>query len=215
MTIKILTDSASDIPDHLRESYDIDVVPLAVIMNDKEYFEKETINPDTLYKAMRNGKAPTTSQVPPERMKHMFETYAQQGQSCIYIGFSAALSGTFQTAVNMKQEVLDDYPSFDLETIDSQSASIGQGLIVLHAAKLAQEGQGKDDILAAIHDYISRIEHIFTVDDLTYLVRGGRMSKTSAYFGNLLHIKPILGITKGEIVPLDKVRGSKKLTDTS
>src|SRR5699024_1611218 len=116
----ILTDSACDIPQHLLDEYQIDEVPLVVVMDNNEYYERETIEPSELYQAMKEGKAPKTSQVPPERMKAMFETYASKEISCIYIGFSSELSGTYQTAVAMKEEVLEDYPSFDLDTVDSQ-----------------------------------------------------------------------------------------------
>lgn len=212
MAVKILTDSACDLPRHLLDEYDIDTAPLVVILGDEEYFDREAISPDELYTEMKNGQSPSTSQVPPERMKAMFEIYAQQQVSCLYIGFSSALSGTYQTAVTAKEQLLEEYPDFDIETFDSKSASIGEGFIVLEAARLAKEGKSRQEILEAIADQRDHMEHIFTVDHLEYLLRGGRISRTSAFVGNLLNIKPILGMNQeGQLVPVEKVRGSKKV----
>src|SRR5699024_3946176 len=109
------------------------------------------------------------------------------------------------------EEVMKEYPEFELETVDSKSASIGEGFIVLEAARLAKEGKSKEDILEAISYQTTHIEHIFTVDNLEYLLRGGRISKASAYIGSLLNIKPILGMEDGKLIPVEKVRGSKKV----
>lgn len=212
MAIKILTDSASDLPRHLLDEYDIDVAPLMVILGDEEYYDRETIDPHELYAEMRNGKSPSTSQVPPERMKAMFEKYAKQQISCIYIGFSSELSGTYQTAIAAKEELLEEYPDFDIETFDSRSASIGEGFVALEAARLAKEGKSKEEILEAVSYQRDHMEHIFTVDNLEYLLRGGRISRTSAFVGNLLNIKPILSMNhEGNLIPIEKVRGSKKV----
>ncbi|HEX6923566.1 MAG TPA: DegV family protein [Bacillales bacterium] len=211
MTVHIVTDSASDLPKSLAEEYDIDVVPFIVLIDGEEYYDGETIGPDELYPAMKEGKVPKTAQVPYEKMRAVFEKYAKQQESCIFIGLSSELSGTFQSAKLIQDELSEEYPDFDFETVDSRAASIGQGFIALEAAKMAKNGKSKTEILELVHFYIDHTEHIFTVDDLEYLRRGGRIGKASAFIGGLLNIKPLLGVDDGRLVPIEKVRGSKKV----
>ncbi|MBP1969017.1 DegV family protein with EDD domain [Virgibacillus natechei] len=211
MNTKILADSASDLSkDHYNE-YDIEMVPLTVHLNEKEYKDVIDINPKTVYDAMREGKGTKTSQVSPETFKAIFTSYAQENQPLVYVAFSSELSGTYQTAKLMETEVKDEFPDAPLHVIDSKCASIGYGLVVLHVAKLAKNGASTDEIIEAATYQAEHMEHIFTVDDLEYLLRGGRVSKTAAFVGTLLKIKPILHVENGKLVPLEKVRGSKKL----
>ncbi|MBY7143082.1 DegV family protein [Virgibacillus sp. NKC19-3] len=211
MNTKIMADSACDLSkDHYNE-YDIEMVPLTVHLNEKEYKDVKDINPTTIYNAMREGKTPKTSQVPPQTFKSIFTSYAKKNQPLVYIAFSSGLSGTYQTAKMMEMEVKDEYPEAVLHVIDTKCASIGYGLIVLHAAMLAKEGATAEEINEAASYQAAHMEHIFTVDDLEYLLRGGRVSKTAAFVGSLLKIKPILHVEDGKLVPLEKIRGSKKL----
>jgi DegV family protein with EDD domain len=211
MAIHIATDSACDLPEELLKKYDIDVVPFVVILDGEEYYDRETIGPDELYRAMRNGKTPKTAQVPYERMRDMFEKYAKQGETLIYIGFSSGLSGTYQVAVQVKNGLLEEYPEFDVVTIDSRGASIGEGFIVLDAARMAKEGKSKEEILERIQFNIDHMEYLFTVDDLEYLQRGGRIGRASAFVGGLLNIKPLIELKDGELIPSEKIRGTKKV----
>lgn len=210
MTIKIITDSASDLPNALLEQYNIDMLSLHVTEGDQEYLDRVGIKAKYLYDKMREGTIFKTTQVPMGAMVDCFETYAKKGVSCLYIAFSSELSGTYQTALLAKEQVLEDYPDFDLTIIDSKSASMGQGLAVLAAAKLNQQGAEKKQIVDQILFYIEHMEHIFTVDNLEYLKRGGRVSNTSAFIGSVLKIKPILDVEAGQLVPLEKIRGRKK-----
>jgi DegV family protein with EDD domain len=159
---------------------------------------------------MREGTVFKTTQVPMGAMVDLFKTYAQKDIGCIYIAFSSELSGTYQTALVAKKQVLEEYPDFDLTIIDSKSASMGQGLAVLEAAKLSQQGAEKKQIVDRINFYIEHMEHIFTVDNLDYLKRGGRVSNASAFIGGVLNIKPILDVEEGQLVPIEKIRGRKK-----
>ncbi|HEX7064454.1 MAG TPA: DegV family protein [Bacillales bacterium] len=211
MTVHIVTDSASDLPESLANEYDIEVVPFIVLLDGEEYYDGETISPEQLYPAMKEGKVPKTAQVPYERMRNAFEKYAKENESCLFIGLSSELSGTFQSAKLIQNELAEEYPDFDFETIDSKAASLGQGLMVLEAAKMAKEGKSKADILELVYSYIEQMEHIFTVDSLEYLQRGGRIGKASAFIGGLLNIKPLLGVENGRLIPIEKVRGSKKV----
>ncbi|HET7580907.1 MAG TPA: DegV family protein [Bacillales bacterium] len=211
MAVKIITDSASDLPKSLVEEYDIDVVPFVVLIDNEEYYDGETIGPDELYAAMKDGKTPRTAQVPYERMKETFEKYAKQNESALYIGFSSALSGTYQTAELIRNELREDYPSFDFDTIDSKGASIGEGFMVLDAARMAKEGKSKQEILDRTRRNIEQMDYLFTVDNLEYLQRGGRIGKAAAFFGGLLNIKPLLSVEEGKLVPIEKIRGRKKV----
>lgn len=211
MAVHIVTDTACDLPKHLIEEYDIKVMPFIVIIDGEEYVDGDTIGPDELYKQMKEGKVPTTSQVPSERMRHTFEALAEKNESCIYIGLSSELTGTYQSAVSIAQELKERYPGFDIDTVDSRGASIGQGLMVLEAAQMAKEGQSKANILRRIQFNIDHMEYLFTVDDLVYLQRGGRIGRASAFLGGLLNIKPLLELEDGRLIPLEKIRGSKKV----
>lgn len=211
MSVKILADSACDLPLELFESLNIDLLPLVVQIDDQQFYDLETIQPKELYDEMRNGKAPKTAQVPPARFEEAFLKYAEKNETCIYIAFSSELSGTYQTSTLVKDDVLEKYPNFDLTIIDTKAASLGYGLIVKKAAELAQEGKSKDEILSEIEFYCTHMEHLFTVDSLEYLYRGGRVSKTSAFVGGLLNIKPILNVENGKLAPLEKIKGRKKV----
>jgi len=211
MTVRIITDSACDLPEDIIKEYNIDVMPILVILEEKEYFDGENLKPVELLNGMRQGQVYKTAQIPPSYFKAKFSEYAERNESCIYIAFSSGLSGTYQSSVMAKDEVLEDYPSFDLDIIDTKCASVGFGLVVHKAAQMAKEGKSKEEILNAIRFYAGHMEHIFTVDDLEYLYRGGRVSKTAAVVGSLLNIKPILDVEDGKLVPIEKIRGRSKV----
>jgi len=211
MAVKILADSASDLNQKHIEEYDLEIIPLNVHLDDKQYADSFEIDPKTVYDAMRNGKAPKTSQPAPEAFKELFTACAKNKQPLVYLSFSSELSGTYQSAKVMEEIVKSDYPDAPLHVIDSKCASIGYGLVVLHIAKLAKSGASVEEIVHAAEHQASHMEHIFTVDDLEYLRRGGRVSRTSAFVGGLLNIKPVLHVDDGKLVPIEKLRGSKKV----
>ncbi|MEI4804282.1 DegV family protein [Bacillus sp. NPDC077411] len=211
MTIKIITDSAADLPKELLHTYDIEVIPLRVYdEQENEFFDGITLDPIDLLRNMREGKVYRTSLPSLEKVQEVFTTYAKQDATCIYIAFSSELSGTYQSSVLVKEEVKETYPNFSLDIIDTKCISIGQGLVVLEAAKLAQNGATKEEVLNRIAFMTKHMEHIFTVADLQYLVRGGRLSKVAGFIGGLLNIKPILNVEEGKLIPLEKIRGRKK-----
>ncbi|MBM7620661.1 DegV family protein with EDD domain [Bacillus tianshenii] len=211
MTIKIIADSACDLSKDFFNQEHVALIPLKVLFGETEYEDMVTIDSSTVYNAMREGQVVKTSQASPNMMKELFTEIAEKGQTAIYIAFSSELSGTYQTAVLMRQEVMEDHPNLDLTIIDSKCASLGLGLVVKHAAELAENGSSKEDILAQIAYDISHMEHVFTVDNLDYLARGGRVSKASAFVGGLLNIKPLLHMEDGKLIPLEKIRGRKKV----
>lgn len=211
MSIKVIADSGADLPKKLIEEFDIKVVPLFVNIDEEEYLDGVTIDSLELFNNMRNGAVYKTAQVSIKTFKELFIEYAKNNEKCIYIAFSSELSGTYQASVMAKREVLEEYPDFDIDVIDTKSASFGCGLIINYAVKLIKDGKNKTEVIEAIQFYIEHIEHIFTVDNLEYLYRGGRVSKTTAFVGGLLNIKPILNVEDGKLIPLEKVRGRKKV----
>lgn len=211
MNVQIIADSASDLNAEDYKKYNIECVRLAVVMDDKHYSDGEGIKAKTVYDEMRNGKTLKTSQATPEQFREVFMKYAKQNKPTLYIAFSSELSGTYQSATIAAQEVQEQYPDWQLKMLDSKCASFGAGLVVLKAAQLAQENHSLEDITANAQYYADHMEHIFTVDELEYLQRGGRVTKSAAFIGTLLKIKPILHVENGKLVPLEKVRGSKKV----
>ncbi|PFV78033.1 fatty acid-binding protein DegV [Bacillus sp. AFS059628] len=212
MGVKIITDSAADLPVELLQAYDIDLIPLRVYDEaETEYLDGVTLESVTLLQNMREGAVYRTSLPSLETFQEKFVSYAKEGNPCIYLAFSSELSGTYQSSVVIKEEVKETYANLDLEIIDTKCASLGQGLVVLEAAKMAKEGASKEDILKRVDFLMNHMEHIFTVADLQYLVRGGRLSKVAGFIGGLLNIKPILNVEEGKLVPLEKVRGKKKV----
>ncbi|MBJ8105359.1 MULTISPECIES: DegV family protein [Bacillus cereus group] len=212
MGVKIITDSAADLPVELLQAYDIDLIPLRVYDEaETEYLDGVTLKSVTLLQKMREGAVYKTSLPSLETFQEKFVSYAKEGNPCIYLAFSSELSGTYQSSVLIKEEVKETYTDLDLEIIDTKCASLGQGLVVLEAAKMAKDGASKEEILNRVAFLMNHMEHIFTVADLQYLVRGGRLSKVAGFIGGLLNIKPILNVDEGKLVPLEKVRGNKKV----
>ncbi|RAK19569.1 DegV family protein with EDD domain [Anoxybacillus vitaminiphilus] len=211
MSIQILADSGCDLPYSFLQEHGITLIPLIVHLNDQDYEDLVTIQPKQVYDAMRSGQVAKTSQASPLKLKEVFTQYAKEKRPCIYIAFSSQLSGTYQTAMMIRAEVLEEYPDFQLTIIDSKCASLGLGLVVAQAAKLAQKGMPYEQLCETVSDYCRHMEHIFTVDDLEFLARGGRISKTSAFVGGLLNIKPLLHVEDGKLIPLEKIRGRKKV----
>ncbi|SHH95610.1 DegV family protein [Sporanaerobacter acetigenes] len=212
MAVKILSDSACDLPDEILEEYNIDILPILVSKDDEEYLDKVTIDPKKMYDDMRNGVVYKTSQIPPYMFEEKFEEIAKSGESTIYICFSSGLSGTYNTSLIVRDSIKERYSNLDLDIVDSRSASVGFGLLVYKAAKMAKEGKSKEEILKMLDFYVAHIEHIFTVDNLEYLFRGGRVSRAQAFVGGLLNIKPILDIPEdGTLRPAEKVRGRNKV----
>lgn len=209
--VKIIADSGCDLPYDYITEHNIELIPLNVHLNDTEYEDITEIQSKTVFDEMRNGKIPKTSQPSPDTLEKTFTKLAQENKPCIYLAFSSQLSGTYQTAVMVREQVLEEYPQFDLTIIDTKAASLGLGLIIHHAVKLAENGESKEKIIEEAIFFCEHMEHLFTVDNLEYLRRGGRVSNISAFVGGLLNIKPLLNVEDGILIPIEKIRGRKKL----
>lgn len=213
MSVKIIADSACDLPSEMIDKFNITEAPLLVYLEGKQDEAEKVEDPKIIYDGMRNGKVFKTAQVPPNYFEKLFTKLAENKQPAIYIAFSSKLSGTYQSSVVVKNNIEEQYSNLDLTIIDSKCASLGYGLLVYKAAKMVKEGRSKKEILEVINHNKEHMEHIFTVDNLEYLRRGGRISRTAAFVGGLLNIKPILDVEDGELVPLEEKRGRKKVLD--
>ncbi|MHA7136138.1 DegV family protein [Rossellomorea arthrocnemi] len=211
MTVKLFADSASDLPAAYFNEHNIELLPLKVHIDGRDYEDLVTIEPKTVFNKIREGHMPKTSQVSPDLFMKKFTELAESNQPGIYIAFSSQLSGTYQTAVMIRDQVKEEHPALDLTIIDSKCASLGYGLVVMKAAELLQNGGSKEEIIQASRFHSEHMEHLFTVEDLEYLAKGGRVSKASAFLGGLLNIKPLLHVEDGKLVPIEKLRGKKKL----
>lgn len=209
--MKIYADSASDLPLDYFTQANVALFPLRVHIQDRDYEDLIGIQAKEVYDQIREGQQPKTSQVSPETFLKEFETLAAAGESGIYVAFSSALSGTHDTAVMMRDQVLETYPDFQFIIIDSKAASMGYGLLVKLAVKLRDQGLSLVELEQQIRARAPFMEHLFTVEDLDYMARGGRVSKTSAFVGGLLNIKPVLHVEEGKLIPIEKVRGRKKV----
>lgn len=207
----ILTDSASDLSPSDAEKYGFEIVPLQITKGEETYRDRVDLTPERLFREMREGAHFKTSQPSVGAFIEAFREHAAAGRSCLYIGFSSKLSGTVQSAELAKQHVLEEFLEFELEIVDSLCASTGLGLTVIHAAEMAAKGAGLKKIAEAVRWRCARMEHIFTVDNLEYLQRGGRIGTVAAFIGSILNIKPILHVEEGKLVPLDKVRGRRRV----
>lgn len=209
--MRIFADSACDLPKEFFNQNDVTLIPLHVLIDDTEYKDIVDIDSREVYKAIRNGKNPKTSQVSPDLFLDLWNELATTGDDGIYIGFSSELSGTYSTGVMIKNQVLESNPNLNLITIDSKCASLGYGLLVKEAVRLRNDNEDLETIERKIRFMAEHMEHLFTVEDLDYMARGGRVSKTSAFIGGLLNIKPLLHVEDGKLVPIEKHRGRKRV----
>ncbi len=208
---KIHTDSACDIPPSLLRKWDIECCPLSFKFKTDEQSHYDTDMPaDLFYSRMAAGEIATTSAVNKSEFLKSFENTLKSGTDILYLGFSSALSACCNSARLAAAELALAYPERELRLIDTLSASAGQGLLLYLAARMRDRGCSAAEAEDYIRGIIPRICHLFVVDDLTYLKRGGRISPTTATVGNLLGIKPILSVDdSGRLISLGKVRGRR------
>ncbi|MGI5900011.1 MAG: DegV family protein [Christensenellales bacterium] len=213
MSYIIMTDTNSDITYPFVDKYDIKMIYMPYYIDGQELFSDlaRSTRTQEFYKSMRDGATPTTSLLTQAQYVDYFEPYLQAGQDILFISFSSKLSASIEQAANAVTEMAEKYPQNRVVHIDSRHISFGEALMVIRAAKLRDEGKGIDEVAQAIEGDLMNYHSWFAVDDLVYLKRGGRLSATSATFGTIMDIKPILTISHdGRIVPAAKVKGRKK-----
>lgn len=207
MAVKIITDNCCDLPEEIIREYDIRMVHMLVRFGIEEFLP-ENLNLNEFYKMMEDtGELPTTSQPIVEELINTYSKALEDGSEVVAIHLSSGITGTVQTA----QMIAGEMPGKDrLHIIDSKKASTGLGLVVIEAGRMAKAGADADTIIKRIEDMQKQVRCLFTVNNLEYLAKGGRISKTAGLLGNVLDIRPILHFDKeGFIVPVDKIRGRK------
>lgn len=207
MKVAVLTDSTAYIPSELRKKYNIHLVYLSVVFDDKSYREEVDITTTEFYEKMRGAKElPTTSQPSVGQILEKYEELADEYDAVISIHLSSKISGTYQAAVSAGKIV----EGIKVYTYDSEYSCMVQGFYVLEAAQMVQQGKSPEEILARLEDIKQSVKAYFMVDDLTNLQKGGRLSNAQALIGSMLKIKPILHMVEGEILPFEKIRTRKK-----
>lgn len=219
MSFTILTDSSANLPEYLIDAHGIKVMSLEFIVDDElyhSYIPGETSDLSQFYTMMREGKVITTTLPALEDVDVIIREQFEAGNDVLYMGFDSTLSGTFDAvSAYMERIHTEEYPDLQIEYVDTKAAAMGQGLFVLEAVKLRDSGTSLAETAAWARENCLTFAHWFTVEDLKYLERGGRLSKGSAFIGSILSIKPVLHVDEiGRLVPLDKVRGRRKSLQT-
>ncbi len=213
MSFIIATDSSANLTDEIIEKYSLEILPLSYLVDGKEYLGyTKGVKTDLsgFYKLMRDGAKTATSCVNVETAKNFFRPYLESGLDILYIGFSSALSATYANAESAAQELRTLYPQRKIYTVDSLAASMGQGLIVTYAALEKEKGKNIEEVRDFVENMKLKLCHQFTVDDLMFLKRGGRISGGTALIGTILKIKPVLHVDNlGRLIPKGKVIGRK------
>jgi len=217
MSFRITTDSSSNLPAEYVREHSIDQIAFTFQFDDGEHalINTDDFDGKTFYDMMRAGTVVTTSQINPQRYMDFFTPFLEAGEDVLHISMSSGISGAYNCSVIAAEELSEKYPDRKLVTLDTRGASLGEGLLVYKAVELRAQGKSFDETLEILRDMAVRMYQVFTVDELKYLRRTGRISNATAIVGTVLNIKPLLkGNELGQIVTFDKVRGRKKSIET-
>ena len=213
--IKVMTDNAANLPPELREQYNIREICLTYTVDGRLVDGSTPFDGHDFYEALRRGAEVKTSMISPAAAREAIEPALAAGDDVLFLGISGGVSGTCWGVGLVAQELAAEYPGRRVQVLDTRGASLGEGLVVLEVAQLAQQGADMDAIVARAETLCGKMRQHFMVDDLKFLRKGGRLSGAAALAGTLLQIKPILqGDENGKIVVRTKERGRKKAMDT-
>lgn len=209
---KIITDTTADLSmEYIRENH-LGLIYFNYIMDGISYSRERQLDWKEFYRLMREeGKMPTTSQVNPQEYREYFTEFLKESKNLLYIAFSSGLSGSCSNALLAANELMEENPECKISVVDSRAASMGEGLLVHKALQKQAMGKAMEEVADYLKELIPHLVHVFTVDDLNHLYRGGRVSKAAAVIGTIAAIKPILHVDdEGHLIPISKVRGRKK-----
>lgn len=207
----ITTDDTCDMPESFYEEHQIPYVSLSCMVNGQTYNKEHKADSHEFYEAMRKGAMPTTSQVNSEDVKSCWLPYVEKGMDILHLGFSSGLSGSFNSARIAAEELMEEHPGLQIRVVDSLCASMGEGLLLYYAVRKKEEGSSMQEVGDFLEQTKLHLCHVFTVDDLFHLHRGGRVSRLSAIVGTMAGIKPMLHVDdEGHLILLSKIRGRKR-----
>lgn len=207
----ITTDDTCDMPESFYEEHQIPYVSLNCMVNGQIFNKEHRADPHEFYEWMRSGAMPTTSQANAEDVKNCWLPYMEKGMDILHLGFSSGLSGSFNSARIAAEELMEEYPGIRIRVVDSLCASMGEGLLLFYAVQQKEQGKSLEEVGDFLEENKLHLCHVFTVDDLFHLHRGGRVSKLSAIVGTMVGIKPMLHVdNEGHLILLSKVRGRKR-----
>ena len=214
MDFEIVTDSSSNLVEEMIDDFGLHILPLTFMVDGKEYqsyLKGRHTDLKQFYTMMREGKVITTSLPNLADSEALMRGLLEQGRDILYLGFSSGLSGTFEATELLIRDLASEFPERKLYAVDTLAASGGEGLLVWHAVQRARAGATIGEVRDWVEENKLHLAHWFTVDDLMFLFRGGRVSKTAAWAGTMLNIKPVMHVDDdGHLIPLEKVRGRKK-----
>ena len=211
---QIITDSGCDLPLEMRQQLDVTMTSLTLQFRGQELEDSVGDDIRDLYTALRAGEVASTSAVNPDAWQRAMEPALAAGQDVLVLAFSSGLSTTYQSAVIAAGELEEKYPQRRIRVVDTRSASLGQGLLVWYACRKRDEGMALEELADWAEKTKLNLCHWFTVDDLMYLKRGGRVSAATALVGTMLQIKPVLHVDdEGHLVNVSKARGRKASID--
>ena len=214
MNYQIITDSCCDFPTPMYEALGLSFVPLSVEFRGETNDDRNDDSLKEMYDGLRSGQAAKTSAVNPSRWGEVIEPALSAGQDVLVLAFSSGLSTTYQSAVIAAEELGEKYPERTIRVVDTLCASMGQGLLVWYACKKRDEGLSLEELYSWVMENRLHLCHWFTVDDLMYLKRGGRISAATALVGTMLQIKPLLHVDdEGHLISMSKARGRKAAID--
>lgn len=207
----ITTDNTADLPYDYYKKNQIEYLFLSYTMDGKNYQKNAEMDPGEFYRKMRQGSMPTTSQANVEETMETWRPLLDEGNDILHLAFSSGLSGSCNSARIAANELKESYPDRKITVVDSLCASLGEGLFVDYAVEMKKAGKDMEEIAGWLEENKLNFCHVFTVDDLNHLYRGGRVSKAAAVLGTMINIKPVLHVdNEGHLIPLGKVRGRKK-----
>ena len=210
----IITDSSADLTKDIINDPELSYLQLDVIVEGEEPRANCDVDVKEFYGKLRGKKNASTSAVNIDTFLAFFEPYLAEGTDVLYLGFSSGLSGTYNAGLVAAKELADKYPERKIYAIDTLAASLGQGLLVYYAVKMKNEGADIETVRSFIEENKLHLCHWFTVDDLFFLKRGGRVSAATAVVGSMLSIKPVLHVdNKGRLINVSKARGRKASID--
>ena len=211
---QIITDSACDLPAELLQNLNVKKVSLSMLFRGENRPDSVDTGIKEFYDGLRAGEVATTSAVNPENWKSVIEPSFRAGHDALVLAFSSGLSTTYQSAVIAAQELMEQYPDRKAYVVDTLCASLGEGLLVWYACRKRDEGMPLETLRDWVEANKLNICHWFTVDDLMFLKRGGRVSATTALVGTMLQVKPVLHVdSEGHLINVSKARGRKASID--